>query len=100
MVEIAHLLRSDRSFVVDFDRRMDELLGEHNLCARKENGFLGSIAPDSPPDAIDRVSGEIIRTIVSDGFVDQAVESLNRQGIEAKRNCIDFIAVNPDSLSN
>lgn len=99
MVEIAHLLRSDRPFIEDYDRRLDELLCEHNLCARKENGFLGSIAPDSPPDAIDRVSGKIISTIISDGFIDRAVESLNRQGIEARRNCIDFIAVNPDSLS-
>ena len=98
MVEISRALRSDRSFVGDFDLRMDELLDAHNLCARKENGYLGTIPADSPPDAIDKVSGEIISTIISDGFVDQAVESLNRQGIEARRNCIDFISVNPESL--
>jgi hypothetical protein len=98
MAEIDHLLRSDQSFVKDFDCRLDELLSEQGLCARKENGFLGSISPDSPPDAIDRFSANIINTIISDGFVDRAAESLNRQGVEARQNSIDFIAVNPDSL--
>ena len=98
MVEIAHLLRNDKAFVEDFDRRFDELLVAHDFCARKENGCLGGITKETPPDALDRIIDEMIITLVNEGFVDNAVESLNRQGVEAWRNCVGFIAVNPDSL--
>ena len=99
MVELAHHLRTDQSFVIDFDRRFDELLLEHNFCSRKDNGYMGGIAAGTPPDALDRIREEINATLIGDGFVDRAVESLNHQGIEAWRNCVDFIAVNPESLS-
>jgi hypothetical protein len=99
MVELVRVLRSDQDFIRPFDQRMDQLLGEHDFCARKDNGYLGGLSKNAGPEAMDSIPNLVNTGLQQDGFVEVAVDVLNNNGFEAWVNCAGHIAINPAALN-
>lgn len=91
-------IRSDREFTSKFDRRMDELLESTSLCPRGEDGYLGGPPEDAEQNLLETAVETIGTTLVSEGYVERVVAVLQNAGIDAWRNCVGHVAVNPNGL--
>lgn len=87
-------VRKDEQFRLDFDRRVDLLLAEHQLSYRNEEGYLTSLPLDFGLERIPHVA-EINEQLDQEGYVAGAVEVLQRAGYEAWRNCAGHISIAP-----
>jgi hypothetical protein len=95
MASLIGLLRGDSSFRADFDRRLDELVVEHGLGARKPDGYLGPLSTDIDARRFIESSATIRNALVQEGFNERAAEVLRRRGYDARVNCVGHIAVDP-----
>ena len=100
VVEAMKVIRSDSEFLSNFDKALDAVLSELEMCPREKDGYLGGIDPKTPPEESMRRFLEIERLLDKGGYVDGAVSVLKRAGYEAWRNCVDHIAIDPKSLRN
>jgi len=92
-------LRSDSEFCRDIDRRMDEIMAQIRLCARKPDGYLGSVDFQKDMAVMHTGAVTIGTTLEQEGFARRAVDLLNDTGIDAWVNCLGHIAVDPASVS-
>jgi len=70
----------------------------HEICARGENGYLGSVSPTFTPEQTGAAYAAIVRGLDEAGFVDRAVEVIRTAGIDAWRNPVGHVAVSPADL--
>ena len=98
MVEVIRILRSDEDFVYSHDRRLDELLAEQNFCARKASGYLGGLPKDAGSELMDKAPNIINSVLEREGYLEAAVDVLNRSGLNAWVNSVGHIAIDPSGL--
>ena len=92
LAELLGILRSDRTFMRDYDARLDSLLAQNRIAVRDGNGCLAE-----PPGPIDLARAlpayeAIVREIEAE-FADRAVSVLQRAGLNAWRNSVGHIAM-------
>jgi hypothetical protein len=92
LAELLGILRSDRTFLRDYDVRLDSLLAQNKIAVRDADGCLAD-----PPDPLDLarmfpVYETIAREIEAE-FADRAVSALQSAGLNAWRNPVGHIAV-------
>jgi len=97
---LAHLvgiLRSDESFRRDYDARLDQLLGKHNILDRSPDGCLRTPRNPIParawPAAYERILGRM-----EEDFMDRAISVLRAAGLHAWRNVAGHAAIEPMSI--
>jgi hypothetical protein len=98
MVEVIRILRSDKNFVAAHDRWLDEMLGEHDFCARKESGYLGGLPVVGGSELMDKAPNMILSALEREGYVGAAVDVLKRNGLSAWVNAVGHIALDPEGL--
>jgi hypothetical protein len=100
LAKLMGVLRSDESFRLDYDSRVDELLAEKRLLVRQEDGFLG-MAPDPLPAAEWMPAFTAIQNkLQQEGFVDRAVYVLKRAGYNSWVSPVGHVAVDPRGISS
>ena len=88
-------IRGDKEFWPSFSRRFDTLLSQYGIFHRHEDGFLH--LPDeelSIPEAVEKMK-QLWMQIRAEGYVDDAVNALERRGYAAWQNDVGDIAVEP-----
>jgi hypothetical protein len=100
LAKLMGVLRSDESFCLDYDSRVDELLTEKKLLVRQEDGFL-TAHPDPPPapewlPAFTAMQNKLEQ----EGFTDRAVSVLKRAGYRAWINPVGHVAVDPQGIAS
>ncbi len=98
MVEVMRILRSDGDFVTAHDRRLDELLAELNFCTRNTSGYLGGLPEVAGAELMEEAPNIISSTLEREGYVEAAVDVLQRNGLNAWVNAVGHIALDPDGL--
>jgi hypothetical protein len=92
LAELLGILRSDRTFLRDYDVRQDSLLAQNKIAVRDADGCLAD-----PPDPIDLArmfpAYETIAREIEAEFADRAISVLQRAGLNAWRNPVGHIAV-------
>jgi hypothetical protein len=92
LAELLGILRSDRTFLRDYDDRLDSLLAQNKIAVRDVNGCLAD-----PPEPIDLArtfaAYEAIAREIEAEFADRAVSVLQGAGLNAWRNPVGHIAV-------
>ena len=92
LAELLGILRSDRTFLRDYDTRLDTLLAENRLAVRDANGYITE-APDPIEPAGALPAYEAIMRWMGTEFTDRAVAVLQQEGLNAWRNPVGHIAV-------
>jgi hypothetical protein len=99
LAELLGILRSDHTFLRDYDAKLDSLLAQDRIAVRDANGCLVD-----PPDPIDMArmfpAYEAIAREIEALFADRAVSVLRRAGLNAWRNPVGHIAVSPVHQKN
>jgi SAM-dependent methyltransferase len=94
LAELLGILRSDHTFLRDYDAKLDSLLAQNRIAVRDANGCLAD-----PPEPIDMErtfpAYEAIAREIEAEFADHAVSVLQRAGLNAWRNPVGHIAVGP-----
>nr|AGS49344.1 hypothetical protein [uncultured bacterium esnapd2] len=88
-------VRADTPFRRRFDKRMDALLADLNMCPRDADGNLGNAPDDMPADIRGRCSALLASHLDDEGFVGEAVDVLRRSGRHAWRNHVGHVAMRP-----
>ncbi len=92
LAELLGILRSDRTFLRDYDVRQDSLLAQNKIAVRDADGCLAD-----PPDPIDLArmfpAYQTIAREIEAEFADRAISVLQRAGLNAWRNPVGHIAV-------
>jgi len=91
-------LRSDSDFIGDINVRLDNLAKQKGLCPRQSNGFLGGVDEQLSAKEAEEGQVDIAKTLAAEGYVDKAVEVLQRAGWKAWRNCVDHVAIDPSRI--
>lgn len=95
LAELVGEVRSDDDFRRSFDRRLDALLADAELCPRGPDGYLGGLPEDGDPgDLAERLIALVDRLRATD-LTDRAVEVLRAGGREAWRNCVGDVSTVP-----
>ena len=97
--KVARVIRSDSEFQDDFDKSLDLLLSEFELCPRGEDGYLGGVDPGLPGEELEKRWAEIVERLDNDGYVEGAVSVLKGSGYDAWRNCVGHIGVDPKNIN-
>ena len=99
LADLAGTIRADRSFRTDLGNCQDELLRRGDICERKTDGYLHFSREISPAEFMKK-NIMMWQQMDEEGYVDRAVEVLERAGHKAWRNSVGDIAVRPpaDSL--
>jgi hypothetical protein len=100
LARLIGILRSDESFRLDYDSRVDELLAENRIFVRQEDGFLAAASDQLP---ISEWMGAYTATqskLQQEGFTDRAVSVLKRAGYNAWKNPVGHVAVDPQGIAS
>ena len=100
LARLIGILRSDESFRLDYDSRVDELLAENRIFVRQEDGFLAAASDQLP---ISEWLGAYTATqnkLQQEGFTDRAVSVLKRAGYNAWKNPVGHVAVDPQGIAS
>jgi SAM-dependent methyltransferase len=95
MAHLVGTVRADERFRRELDARFDAVLAELAFCARGADGYLGAIEPGLPGEELVRRTVSLSEHLEAEGWVDRAVEVLQRAGYHAWRNCVGHVAVTP-----
>jgi len=92
---LIRILRRDERFLVRYYEFVDRTRQDIGVCARDEDGWYGTVAPDMDPVEL---WGRVARTVdlVADEFGEEAVAVLERAGWEARLNEIGMVTVSLD----
>jgi hypothetical protein len=94
LAELLGILRSDHTFLRDYDAKLDSLLTQNRIAVRDANGCLAD-----PPEPIDMErtfpAYEAIAREIEVEFANHAVSVLQRAGLNAWRNPVGHIAIGP-----
>lgn len=93
MCKLVSLLRSNEAFRSSYDRRLDELLLQHELSRRNEEGYAVVIDPNRPALESQRRLNEVLDSLEKEDFASRAVDVLRVANINAVVNCTGHIAV-------
>ncbi|MBE1470140.1 class I SAM-dependent methyltransferase [Kibdelosporangium phytohabitans] len=88
-------VRADTPFLRRFDKRMDSLLAQLNMCPRDADGYLGHAPAGMPAEDRARCSSILAAQLDDEGFVSEAVDVLRRSGRHAWRNHVGHVAMRP-----
>jgi hypothetical protein len=89
------VLRDDADFVTRFTEAADSLRHEHDVCARDDNGYHGSVDPGRDPGDLWRTS-QRISDALSEAFAEDAAGVLRASGRDAWVNEIGMVSVRLD----
>jgi hypothetical protein len=97
LADLVGVLRADRLFWGDFDRRVDALQEAHGIGHRGDDGFLlfSAELQNAPPFALFEKEAALWKTLEAEGYPQGAVEALGRAGYTAWKNPVGDIAVRP-----
>jgi hypothetical protein len=100
LAKVLGILRSDESFRLAYDSRVDELLAENRTLIRQEDGFL--TAPPEPLPASEWLPAftGMQNKLEQEGFTDRAVSVLKRAGYSAWINPVGHVAVDPQGIAS
>lgn len=92
-------LRSDDVFRSAYDSRLDQLFEEKRFLIRDRDGLLVNAPSQVPASRWLDVREEILVTLETEGFAEQAAAVLRRAGISAWCNSVGHVAVNPATIA-
>ncbi|MDD9301713.1 MAG: hypothetical protein HUK40_04930 [Desulfobacter sp.] len=95
---LSRIIRSHETFWPEFSNAVDRLLAEKGICRRRGDHFFQVPAQELLPREYMARGAAIWQELDSKGYVDGAVEVLNKAGYEAWKNPVGDIAVNPLSV--
>lgn len=97
LARLVGTLRSDDQFRQDFDTRLDQLLAEHDLFARDDDGYLRFTREGLTPEVMG-LGVEVAEQLDREGYVERAVAVLQQAGYSAWRNCVGHVAIDPTGI--
>jgi hypothetical protein len=100
LAKLLGILRSDESFRLAYDSRVDELLAENRTLIRQEDGFLAAPPDPLPVSEWRPVYIAMQNKLQQEGFVDRAVSVLKRAGYNAWINPVGHVAVDPQGIAS
>jgi CheR methyltransferase, SAM binding domain len=95
LAELAAVIRADRSFWPDFNSRIDDLLQHQDICQRKADGFLHFQEQEMSPVEYLKKNAVLWRQMDKEGYLDRAVDVLERAGYDSWKNPVGDIAIRP-----
>jgi SAM-dependent methyltransferase len=93
--EAVGIIRRDEGFRRRFDQRLDALLERAGICRRETDGYLGGPDDRATLTDFDEQNAALAEQLDHEGFVDEAVTVLRRNGREAWRNSVGHVAMRP-----
>lgn len=99
LAELIGAVRSDHDFWTDFSNRLDELLKHHGVCERGGDGFLQFPQEELSPREYVAISAQLWGQMTTEGYLDGAVNALEKAGYTAWENPVGDIAVQPPTGS-
>ncbi|MGH3702195.1 MAG: hypothetical protein ACRDQY_22655 [Pseudonocardiaceae bacterium] len=93
--EAVGIIRRDECFRHRFDTRLDALLEMAGICRRETDGYLSGPDDEATLNDFDELTAALVEQLDHEGFVDEAVTVLQRNGREAWRNSVGHIAMQP-----
>jgi hypothetical protein len=97
LAELTATIRSDHSFWPEFSKRQDELLNQYGICQRRPDGFLQFPEKEIMPAEYMKQTSFLWREMAEEGYLDGAVNVLERAGYEAWKNSAGDIAIHPET---
>lgn len=98
LIECVRLLRHDPAFMAELEPAMDRLQEENAFCPRGDDGYLTGVDPDTPSEHLQNGFRNMVEELDEMGFAERAAESLRRSGLDAWRNAVGHVAVDPADL--
>ncbi len=99
LAKLTGALRAKGSFWADFGNRVDTLLKHQGICRRGSDEFLHFPEKDmSPGEYLEKNAG-LWRQMVTEGYLERAVDILGQAGYDAWKNSVGDIAVRPPKNS-
>lgn len=98
LARLIRCVRSDSGFCAAFDERMDQLLETNGLLTRNAEGCLAFVPQPLPFEKVSQLLMTLAESLDRDGFTLRAADALRRQGIQAWRNDVGHLAVDPATL--
>ena len=92
MARLVRTLREDEDFLARYYATVDRLRAEHDICARGEDGFFGSVDPDIDPASLWMGAADIVEAL-TDEMGAEAVAVLERAGWQCHLNGIGMVTV-------
>jgi SAM-dependent methyltransferase len=95
LADLIGALRADADFWPVFDRRIDALLAEKDICRRGDHGYL--VFPENMPPVSDLMvrANAMWQQAIDEGYRERAVAALQRAGWKAWVNAAGDIAIQP-----
>jgi SAM-dependent methyltransferase len=93
--EAVGIIRRDEAFRRRFDERLDALLELAGICRRGPDGYLSGPDSETTLTDFDKHNATLAEQLDHEGFVDDAVAVLRRNGHKAWRNSAGHIAMQP-----
>jgi SAM-dependent methyltransferase len=100
LARLIGVLRSDESFHIDYDSRVDELLAEKRVFVRQQDGFLAAHPDPLPVSEWLPAFTAMQNKLQQEGFTDRAVSVLKRAGYHAWINPVGHVAVDPQGIAS
>ena len=97
LADLMGVIRAAPSFWPAFSKRVDTLLAQKRIGRRDADGFLLPPPEEIPRSAIRDRMAAMWQQLVSEGFLDGAINTLESAGYEAWKNAAGDIAVRPPS---
>jgi SAM-dependent methyltransferase len=98
LIECVRLLRRDPAFMAELDPAMDALQERNSFCPRGEDGYLTGVDPDTPSEHLQNGFRDMVEELDAMGLPERAAASLRRAGLNAWRNPVGHVAVDPAGL--
>ncbi len=92
MARLVRILREDPDFLARYYDTLDGLRAEHGICPRGEDGYYGTVDPETDPVEIWTRVAEIADAL-ADRLGEEAVRVLERAGWESHVNEIGMVTV-------
>lgn len=95
LADLLGTIRAEPSYWSALDKRVDALLAEKDISRRRSDGFLQPPPEEVPRSEIRDKLAAMWRQLVEEGFLEGALEVLERAGYEAWENAAGDIAIRP-----
>jgi CheR methyltransferase, SAM binding domain len=95
LAELSGKIRSHPSFWIQFSKHLDQLLEYHGFCKRKTDGFLHFPEEEMLPKNFLEKNALLWQEMQEKGYIEGAVDVLEKAGYDAWINSAGDIAVRP-----